>query len=312
MILMKKGAALILKAWELNGKRDAARIALQSPPDGIAEVCNLAYLDDGDPMHLLDIYYPEGTTTALPVIIDIHGGGFAYGDKELNKYYCLELAKYGFAVVNISYRLCPQVTIPDQIQDCFAAFRWLDQNGGAFFCDMNNVFVTGDSAGADLAAMSCSIMGRADLPETFGVALPSFRFRAAGFTCGAFSPAKLVKRLGPLGPGMRELCFGADAANPMITCTDASTMLDGTNMPPIYMISSAEDMLRPHSDYYSQCLRAHNISYTYRKWAKRPEKRLDHVFNVTYPTWPESVQTHEEMIALFRENMIEAADPALV
>ena len=309
---MKKGVALILKAWELNSKRDAARLAQQSPPEGVTEVCNLPYIDDGDPMHLLDIYYPEGTTSALPVIIDIHGGGFAYGDKELNKYYCLELAKYGFAVVNISYRLCPQTTIPGQIQDCFAAFRWLDQNGGDYFCDLNNVFVTGDSAGADLSAMSCSIMGRDDLPEAFDVALPSFRFRAAGLVCGAFSPAKLCKRLGPLGPSMRELCFGPDTTDPMIARTDASTMLDGTNMPPIYMISTAEDMLRPHSDYYSQCLRAHNISYTYRKWAKRPEKKLEHVFNVLYPLWPESVQTNEEMIALFRENMIEAADPALV
>lgn len=56
---------------------------------------------------MLDVYRPKSVEGALPVIVDIHGGGWYYGDKELNKYYCMSLVKYGFAVVNVSYRLAP-------------------------------------------------------------------------------------------------------------------------------------------------------------------------------------------------------------
>ena len=38
-----------------------------------------------------------------PVIVSFHGGGWVYGDKNVYQFYCMELAKRGFAVVNYSY-----------------------------------------------------------------------------------------------------------------------------------------------------------------------------------------------------------------
>lgn len=69
----------MLKRWE---KRDLKTLAKQEIPDGIKEFSGIPYVDDGHRGYLLDIYYPENAAGKLPLIIDIHGGGFLYGYKE--------------------------------------------------------------------------------------------------------------------------------------------------------------------------------------------------------------------------------------
>ena len=84
---------ILEKFWRNTKRQDDKRIATLTPPEGVFESNDHEYLADGHVYHKLDVYYPEGTTEKLPVIIDIHGGGFMYGDKELNKIYCHTLAK---------------------------------------------------------------------------------------------------------------------------------------------------------------------------------------------------------------------------
>ncbi len=110
--------------------------------------------------HLLDVYYPEGTKAdaKLPVIIDIHGGGWMYGDKDLNKYYCLELANRGYVVFNMSYRLAPDVTVNEQLQDCAEALKWINENMESYPCDRSRILLTGDSAGGQLCAYSAALL----------------------------------------------------------------------------------------------------------------------------------------------------------
>lgn len=95
--------------WFFQGpvkKKDEERMAAQSMPEFDEEYLEIAYMDDGHPLHTLNVYRPKGSgKTKLPVIFDIHGGGWYYGDKELNAYYCKYLTKNGFAVVDISYRI---------------------------------------------------------------------------------------------------------------------------------------------------------------------------------------------------------------
>ena len=100
---------LIEKKWRENGRKDALRLARQPRPEGVAAEAGLAYLPDGDPMHTLNLYRPEGAQGPLPTVVDIHGGGWMYGDRELNRNYCMALAAQGYAVMGMSYRLLPQV-----------------------------------------------------------------------------------------------------------------------------------------------------------------------------------------------------------
>ena len=81
--------------WKTVERKDARRINSQTPPTEIEQFCDIKYIDDGLWQHRLDVYSKSGKLSHRPVIIDIHGGGWMYGTKEINKNYTEEeLDKY--------------------------------------------------------------------------------------------------------------------------------------------------------------------------------------------------------------------------
>ena len=114
-------------SWKFCDKSDKKRMATQTPPENVVKVKDVEYLDDGNPYHKFDVFYPDGTIPkeGLPVIIDIHGGGWMYAEKGLNHHYCAALADRGYVVFNINYRLVPDVTVNQQLQDVARALRWI-------------------------------------------------------------------------------------------------------------------------------------------------------------------------------------------
>ena len=94
----------------------------QIMPKGVQVQTDIPYIDDGDKAHLMDIYRPEGSEDKLlPVIVNIHGGGLLIGNKEFNRFFCAKLAKLGYLVFSIEYRLVPDCMVYDQFYDVWFA-----------------------------------------------------------------------------------------------------------------------------------------------------------------------------------------------
>src|SRR5262249_5360581 len=51
-----------------------------------------------------DLYLPKGRSKA-PVLVAVHGGGWQVGDKQFYRYWGLFLARAGYAVFAVDYRL---------------------------------------------------------------------------------------------------------------------------------------------------------------------------------------------------------------
>ena len=288
---------IILKHWDITKKKDDARIATLTPTPGIAEVTDLAYIDDGHRGHLLDIYYPERTKGKLPVIIDIHGGGFMYGYKELNKLYNLYLSSLGFTVISLSYRLSPEARFTEQVRDISAAFHWIAENGADYPCDMENVFVTGDSAGGLFAVLLPLIEHSPALQNVYGVDASHLNIRAVGTISGALSMAN-----GGLSLVLAKPVFGSGyKKQEAFNILDMRTIPDLEKLPPCYMATSKQDFVTNHSVEFARILQERGVEHELRVWPKVAGKRLDHVFSVTHPTWEESVITSGEMTAFFRK-----------
>ena len=130
---------------------DRNRMPYYGADDDIDKFTNIPYIDDGTRAHQLDIYIPHDAIMLavhnLPVYIDVHGGGFVYGYKELNRNFCIALARRGFAVISISYRVYPQADFLGQLQDVNAAISWLQNHADEYPIDPNRMGITGDSAG---------------------------------------------------------------------------------------------------------------------------------------------------------------------
>lgn len=107
----------------------------------------------GDQPVPLRILRPDGPPRA--VVLDIHGGGWVLGSAGLNDRLNAHLVHHGFCVVSIDYRLLSErrgVYVDAAIADCARAARWtldhLDDLGAP------DLFVTGESAGGHLAALT--------------------------------------------------------------------------------------------------------------------------------------------------------------
>jgi len=108
--------------------------------------------DIADGRDLLDIYMPEGSALA-PVVVFFHGGALMEGDKDHGAFLARRLVPAGVGVVSANYRLSPAFAHPTHLQDAAAAVAWVLENIADYGGDPDQVFVTGHSAGAYLAAV---------------------------------------------------------------------------------------------------------------------------------------------------------------
>jgi acetyl esterase/lipase len=124
---------------------------------------DLAYLDDGDPAHLLDVLVPSAGAERAPVMVFVHGGAWTIGSKNQQSLPMLyELASRGWVVVSCNYRLSPKATWPDHIVDVKRVVAWTRANVAAYGGDPARFLaISGNSAGGHLAALTALTPGEA-------------------------------------------------------------------------------------------------------------------------------------------------------
>ena len=111
----------------------------------------------------LDIHRLKGEKKR-PVIMFIHGGGWAKRDKDQSRFFVPAWTELGYVVVSINYRLTnpsankntEKNVFPAQIDDCAAALKWVTENIEKYGGDSNKIAVAGQSSGAHLAALLVS------------------------------------------------------------------------------------------------------------------------------------------------------------
>jgi acetyl esterase/lipase len=108
------------------------------------------------PAQKLDIYLPGEGAGPFPVILYIHGGGFAIGDKrDISVLTFLKGLERGYAVVSVNYRLSGEAIFPAGLQDIKAAIRWVRANSQPYHLDGSQIAACGGSSGGNYAAMVC-------------------------------------------------------------------------------------------------------------------------------------------------------------
>lgn len=109
----------------------------------------------------LDLYKPKASSSEkLSVVIYVHGGAWAKGDKTVraNNYienFILKLVEKNFAVISIEYTLVSdKVHFPLPIEDTKDAVRWVRKNAEKYNFDTNNIGYFGVSSGAHLSLLA--------------------------------------------------------------------------------------------------------------------------------------------------------------
>ncbi len=140
-----------------NGMSGLGRLHPKSRPaaHGLTVTRDQRYLPGADPAHLYDVYHPEGARPGdgLPVVLYVHGGGFRFLSKDTHWVMALALARRGYVVFNINYRLSGQAPFPAAVEDVCAAYQHVVKVAGDYGGDPSRLIVAGESAGGNLAAV---------------------------------------------------------------------------------------------------------------------------------------------------------------
>ena len=259
---------------------------------------DIPYLPDGDRGHLLDLYRLPGLSADAPVMINIHGGGLFASYKEVNANFNYEWARLGYYTVSISYRRIPEVHLKDQIHDVMSAMRYVGEHAEELGICTDRVYLTGDSAGALLAHYLLSICGSKELQQAFGEEPPKFAFLAGGFV-SIFLDTQRKDILMAISD--QVLAKGQEKAAYAPYILDPVSMVDISSYPPLFLVTGKQDLVQKDTMKYAQALKRNHMPYRLMNFPAGKKRKLDHVFAVKFPKWPESRMVYRRMTAFFTE-----------
>ena len=282
---------------EMLNKNDRKRLANASySTDGVKILSDLSYKDDGDLYHNFDIYYGNSSGNLLPTVVNVHGGGLVYGTKEICKQACVYMAKFGFNVANINYRLLPDVTLRDQIKDVIDGLTYIYENSHRLNLRSDKIFLTSDSAGSFLTLAALAIMKDENFREIFGIKAKDIRISGMAL----ISPMIGLLKSGSLSlinePARRGL-----TQDQIPFTDDILKALTNTILLPTIITTSEEDFIRDQALSIKNFLDERNIKNIFLDFKKTDSHPLGHGFAITHPDLEESSQVFMEINNFFKK-----------
>ena len=213
------------------------------------------------------VYRPaaEGAETSAgrPLVVYFHGGGFALGSLDMGNWICgLVAASVGAVVVSADYRLAPSHLFPAAVEDCYAALAWAADNAAELGAT-GRIGVIGESAGGNLAAVSCLVARERGGPAISHQALiypATDMTRVAPATADPHAPFLSAAEIS----AYKRLYLGPDGdpASPW-----ASPLLaDHAGLPPALIQVAEHDPLRADGARYAEALRAAGVPVRFTEY----------------------------------------------
>ena len=246
---------------------------------------------------LVDGYDPDRR------ILYLHGGAFTVGSDVSHRPLTVNLAKRtGCAVFAPNYRLMPENSRRNTIEDARAAYHWILDNGPDGPSQVKALGVAGDSAGGNLTLMMSNYArdNRLRQPDAVFAISPSVDTTAASptFKQNLETDLMLQPLLRPLIKVPRTiLLFGMKRSIQMNPSNpDVSPLFaDLSNLPPTLVQASQEEMLYGDAVRYVNKAKAEGSQAELQAWSHMP-----HVFQIFDDVLPEAHQALDEAAKFFK------------
>jgi acetyl esterase/lipase len=207
------------------------------------------------------------------VFLHIHGGGWTFGDHEMQDLRLQRLAREtGLTAVSVGYRLAPENPYPAGPDDCEAAALWLLSDGAKEAVGTGPLAIGGDSAGAHLTAVTLlRLRDRHQISGAFGAAV----FEYGGFDLSMTPSQRLWGERNLVLSEPIILWFG-DQFLPFHDLEqrrdpDISPMFaELSDMPPAFFTVGSQDALLDDTLFMEARWRAAGHSTELRVWPEAP------------------------------------------
>lgn len=187
------GAMVIRTVFENDAKKVLAAMEKHTPNKPITAVVNQQYRPN-DKDALLDVYYPEGTKTKLPVVIWTHGGAWISGSKDQDTPYFKLLAAEGYTVIGVNYSRGPEKQYPTAIHQLNDAYTYIQNNAERLNADTSKIIFAGDSAGSQLSSQMAGMITNPAYAKEVGItpSLKPDQLKGLVLNCGIYNMLRLT------------------------------------------------------------------------------------------------------------------------
>lgn len=262
--------------------------------DSVIEIPDNAYVNRNGVPLAMDIYKPNvAEDVELPVIVVVHGGGLVVGDRKISRGYAMELARRGYLVFTIEYRLVPRANVCDQLDDVCAGLDLIGRKLVDFNVDFTRMYLTADSAGAYLSIYVASMKKSKELQNAIGHEPSRMVFKGLGLMSGMF----YTNRKDPIGALLADQFYGDKAIDErFIKYMDPEHREILDNLPPVFLVTSKGDFLNKYTlDFHEALKKNGNLSHLQYYGSDD----LGHAFPAIHPALEESQDAIDKMVNFF-------------
>ncbi|MEG1529419.1 MAG: alpha/beta hydrolase [Clostridia bacterium] len=229
---------------------------------------------------VLDVIAPKGNTSNLPLVVYIHGGYYAGGDKLQKEPYCRMIANEGYVVANINYVLTPKEQYPAQLIQANEALTYLTSKATDYHIDTNKIFIGGDSAGGHLSGILGAFYTNDTLATKIGVsrAIQSNQLKGVLLLCGLYDMMSLRATKFPLINDAMWMLTGDRKYEQYSRVDELNTVNNVTeDYPNTYIVCGDNDQFFSQNQAMVAALKSKNIDTT-DYLAVSQNKKLKHEF----------------------------------
>ncbi|MCM4082317.1 alpha/beta hydrolase [Paractinoplanes hotanensis] len=210
------------------------------------------------------IVKPQNTTTTLPVVLYVHGGGWVLGNAGTHDRLVREFAVgINAAVVFVEYTPSPDAHYPVAIEQAYATARWVTTHGATENLDPTRMAVAGDSVGGNMtAALAILAKQRGDVTfvqQSMYYPVTDARQNTESYRTFANGPFLTAKAMAWFWDN-----YAPDhASRSEITASpNLATPADLEGLPPAFLLVDEADVLRDEGEAYAAKLRSAGVPIT--------------------------------------------------
>lgn len=297
-VLFKTYSTYLAKKMKKN---DEANFKTLKHIDGVKSINDIRYFKGKNKYHLFNMYYPDNAvdTKKLPLMIDIHGGGWIYGDKDLNRFHNAYYASKGMVVLSMSYRLLLRTNLKGIVKDLFHFFNYIERNKDKLNISFDNVLLTGDSAGGHLALLINAINQNEDLQKLYEVVPFNIKFKMMNLE----HPVPFLKEIfNAKGTKIAHVClmssfFGRRYKKKKLYYNSSlDDVISKSTYPFISIVSSSDDAFKNQTIKTYEELKKHGANVNFKMYENEP-----HVFEVSFYDREKSIDYNNYVINKFKE-----------
>lgn len=280
---MTRDYTIVRKLQEWAAKRE------EIPPDFLL-------LDEeilsSDGLHSIPVrIFAEPTDHRNGTLLFFHGGGYVIGNVDTYTPVCLQMVdETERPVMSVDYRLAPEHPFPQGPDDCYEVMRFLCEDTTGRFRPLT---VIGDSAGANLATVSCLRLRDAGLP------LPDAQvliYPAVGWDYSEQSPfASVHEKAEDFGLTRKKLVeyydlYVPDDVDPKDPRIAPLLADDHSGLPRTLIFTAEHDPLRDEGEAYGKKLQEAGV-----------ETEVIRVLDVPHGFWTYERPFNEAVETVYRE-----------